>query len=157
MNKIIGLIFFTTFTFLIPFKTTAQFTALFEQPWTIKAPTEKERLEQMTKLEKEEYLKLPKETRTQIQKELEEQAKNSTFSIKIDGTFNIDIENYMQQKGIWKLDKQNTSILHITYKGGEQDGQEDKIFIKELTEDKIILTLGGEEGTGQELTLVPKK
>lgn len=157
MNKITFLTILSFVLILISQKTKAQITALFEKTWTIQVPTEKKRIEHMSKSEKKEYLSLSKKTRMELQQELETQAENSSFAIKIDGTFDIDIKNYMQQKGIWRLDREDPSILHITYQGGEQDGEKDKILIKELTEERIILKLEQNEVTEQELVLVPKQ
>lgn len=136
---------------------TQEIPNLFGQFWTIKLPSEQERLLQMSKDERKNYLQMPEETRKHLQMELEKQAENSFFLIKMDGTFDMDIKNYIRQKGSWKLDPTDSKILHIKYIGGTQDGQSDKIFIKELKVDKIILTLESQQITGQELVLVPRK
>lgn len=130
---------------------------LFGQLWTIKLPSEEERISQMTEIERKNYLQMSEDTRQELEQELRTQANNSFFIIKMDGTFNLNIKDYLQQEGSWKLDPENHKILHIKYTGGVQDGETDKIFIKELKADKIVLALESQQITGQELVLVPRK
>lgn len=73
------------------------------------------------------------------------------FKFKEDGTYKI-VGAAGNETGKWKLTPDNEVIL--TTPDGET--QENEIAIKELTEEKLILT-GESEGTQQQFVLVPEQ
>lgn len=142
-------IFISIFFYLIMFSNTiyAQIPKeLLNQQWQVEFDAYRH-IRNMGESEWEDYKNLSVLERKKIVESMRQQAKQATFEFHDNQTFRVKLLGEVIEEGNWKVHEDGKTIIAYN-----QKGYEDKITIRSIQTDKIIID---SEQYGQEVVLVP--